>query len=164
MRNRLLPLLAALAAGCGPAAPADPQLPPVASESELTAWVAAEVYTKWACEPALHTARSPSPHGKNRICSNAKLSAHGTGEYPVGAATVKELFDASDKRIGHAVAVKTKAGAGEAWHWYERLNGSTVVNSAGDTGTAKSVCVGCHAKAGSDSAHSGHDLIYTQVK
>ena len=39
-----------------------------------------------------------------------------------------------------------------------------------DTDTAsvrsppKDVCVSCHARAGSDEAHSGHDFVYTQVR
>ena len=163
--NRLaLPFVAAAVfASCG-GPPPDPQLPPTSSANELTAWADAEVYKQWACESAPHDARSPSPHGRNRICSNAKLSAHGAGEYPVGSATVKELFDGSGKLTGRAIAVKLKAGAGEAWYWYEKLGSSVVVSGLGDSGDAKTVCVGCHAGAGSDAQHSGHDLIYTQVK
>ena len=142
-------------------------LPAVGSDAEVRAWLATGNYKagSWKCEAAPHAARSPSPHGVNRICSNATLSAHGAGEFPVGAAGVKELYDqGGTKVVGHAVYRKVKAGAGDAWYWWEDMNGSTVANGMGDQGAVKTICVGCHAGAGSDADHSGHDLVYTQVK
>lgn len=127
------------------------------------------------CEPASHEARSPSPHGKNRICSNTLLSGNGAGEYPVNAASVKELFaDDGTTIVGYAVARHTSAGAADtAWYWYERVpadhpaphdaNG-VVADGPGDMGPAKTICVGCHTAAGSDAQHSGHDFVYTQVR
>ena len=44
------------------------------------------------------------------------------------------------------------------------LGWGVVADGLGTSGPPQSICVGCHAGAGSDSAHSGHDLVYTQVK
>jgi len=157
-------------AGCPAEAVANPgtaDLPATGADADVKAWIAKGEYKKgaWKCETAVHDARPSSPHGKNLICSNATLSAHGAGEYPVGSAAVKELYDqAGTNVIGHATYRKVNAGGGESWIWYEDLNGSVVANGPGDKGTAKSVCVGCHMAAGSDANHSGHDFVYTQVK
>ncbi|WP_096328751.1 hypothetical protein [Nannocystis exedens] len=49
---------------------------------------------QWACEASAHDATiGASPHGKQGICSNDALAAHGDAEYPIGAAAVKELYD-----------------------------------------------------------------------
>jgi hypothetical protein len=158
----------AMQAGCpaaGPSHPGTADLPATGSDADVKAWIAGGEYKKgnWKCEPAPHAARSPSPHGTTQICSNATLSAHGTGEFPVGSAAVKELYKGNNV-IGHAMYRKLSAGAGESWYWYEDMNGSVVANNTGDSGTAKSVCVGCHSATGSDTMHSGHDFVYTQVK
>jgi glutathione S-transferase len=130
-------------------------------------------------------ARSPSPHGFNRICNNDLLYKQpaGPGEYPVGAAAVKELYDADQKTIiGYAVEVHTSAGNDTShWYWYERnptlgappKNGMAGVVADGigpDEGVAGSptekVCTGCHSAAGSDKAHQtgdSHDFVYTHV-
>jgi hypothetical protein len=157
----------------GTGATDDPQLPPEGAAA-VDAWIAKGYYKAWHCEPAKHDARSPSPHGQNRICSNTLLSGHTTGEYPVDASSVKEIYNAAGQIGGYAVGTHIKAGAGgETWYWYEKVpldsmaphdaNG-VVADGLGDTGTAKSICVGCHAGAGSDPMHSGHDMVYTQVK
>lgn len=150
------------------------QLPP-RGRVAVEAWLASGAYRMWHCEPTPHAARSPSPHGINRICSNAALSAHaGSGEYPVGSAAVKELYDAAGTAVvGYAVYTHVSAGTmGNNWYWYERVpltsgaphdaNG-TVADGIGDTGPAASICVGCHAATGVDAMHSGHDFVYTQV-
>lgn len=144
----------------------DKDVPPTGAAADVKAWLALGDYKSggWKCEDAPHAARSPSPHGTNRICSNATLSAHGAGEYPVGSAAVKELYNGGGTIVGYAVYRKLKAGGGEAWYWYEDMDGSVVANDTGDRGTAKSICVGCHSGAGSDAMHSGHDQVYTQVK
>jgi len=143
----------------------DKDLPATGSAADTKAWLALGQYKTgtWKCEEAPHAARSPSPHGTNRICSNATLSGHGAGEFPVGSAGVKELYTGAEI-TGYAVYRKLKAGGGEAWAWYEETGGTVVANGIGDSGVAKSVCVGCHTGAGSDAAHSGHDQVYTQVK
>ena len=140
---------------------------PAMGAAAVEAWIAQKHYLSWRCESAPHDQRSPSPHGRNRICSNDLLSGHGAGPYPVGAAAVKELYNGSSNTIGgYAVYLHTKAGnSGADWYWYEKLPGSGVVaDGLGDSGGAKSICVGCHSGAGSDAMHPGHDFVYTQVK
>lgn len=148
--------------GCGGAS--DAQLPPTTGEAALTAWLDRGTYKSWHCEAEPHEQRSPSPHGYNRICSNDVLSAHGAGEYPVDAAAVKELSNASGTRMGVAVYRHVKAGTGgESWYWYEKAGAQTVADGTGATGPAKDICVSCHQAAGSDAAHFGHDFVYTHV-
>lgn len=163
----------------------DPQLPPTSGFVDVEAWLAKGHYKSWKCESAPHAARSPSPHGINRICNNAKLTAQpaGPGEYPVGAAAVKELYsDDAGTIIGYAVEVHTSAGKNTAnWYWYERnptlgapaKNGSAglVADGVGpDEGVAggptQQICTGCHMAAGADAAHNttdSHDFVYTHV-
>jgi hypothetical protein len=152
--------------GCpGMGTPGDAQTPPTGKQADIEAWLKKGEYKAWKCEAAVHDARATgmSPHGKNRICSNTKLSAAaaGAGEYPVGSAGVKELYDAAGTNIvGYAAYLKTRAGAGESWYWYERADafGATAVaNGLGNAGTPLTVCVGCHAKA-------PRDQVFTQVQ
>jgi hypothetical protein len=180
-------LLAALAlAGCGaPAVTDDPQLPPTSGYADVETWLARGLYRAWHCEPAVHPALSPSPHGLARICNNAKLTAQpaGPGEYPVGAAAVKELYATADGGIiGYALEVHVSAGTSTAnWYWYERnpalgapaKNGSAglladgVGPGEGVAGTvSEQVCTHCHQLAGSDASHQttdSHDFVYTHV-
>lgn len=158
--TRISCLAASLLLACGPSTVADPQNPPM-GDADLFQWLEAGHYKKWSCEPAPHDARAPSPHSKNRVCSNAKLSAAGVGEYPVDSASVKELFDATGTMmIGRDVARHVKAGTTEdTWYWYSRF-GATVTAD----GIAAPRCNGCHSAAGSDADHPGHDYAYTQVK
>jgi hypothetical protein len=146
--------------------PGTAEIPPTGNAAEITAWLKKGDYKAWKCEAAAHEPRAPSPHGKNRICSNAKSSAHTTGEYPIGAANVKELFDAAGTNVtGYAIEYKTAAGKGDAWYWFEQMGANVVADGPGSTpGTVKNVCVGCHASAGSGAGYSGHDFVYTQVK
>jgi hypothetical protein len=154
---------------------ADPQNPPTTGRLDVEAWLATGAYKTWHCEASPHANRSPSPHGMNRICSNTLSSAHGAGEYPVNAANVKELWDAAaSKIVGYAVERHTRAGTtGDSWYWYERVpadsaaphdTNGVVADGFGGSGTALSICVGCHMAAGSDAAHFGHDFVYTQVQ
>lgn len=135
---------------------------PAECHNNVEAWLAGASYLKWHCEPMPpHDARSPSPHGKNRICSNDKLSGStGTGEYPVDSGAVKELYESGGTNIvGYAVYRHIKAGTtGDTWYWYERT-ANVVADGAG-----VALCVGCHQAAGKDAQHSGHDFVYTQVK
>lgn len=141
----------------------DPELPPLDSAAAIDRWIAKGYYRSWACEASAHDSRPPSGHSPNRICSNAKLASHGAGEYPRGAATVKELYDdAGTSIVGYAVATKVGPGAGESWHWYERLGTRIVANGLGNAGPARTICTRCHLRAGP--ATFGHDLIFTQVR
>jgi hypothetical protein len=162
--------------GCGTAGVVmDPQTPPTSGRVDIEAWLSAGLYKTWKSEAAVHASRSPSPHGQNRIFSNTLLSTAGAGEYPVGAASVKELYnDAGTQLNGYAVFLHTKAGkTGDTWYFYERVpldhpaphdTYGVVADGAGGSGPANTICVGCHQAAGSDAAHSGHDFVYTQVK
>ncbi len=144
--------------GCPATGNAD--TPPTTNPAAIDAWLAAGSYKTgtWKCEAEPHAGRAPSPHGQNRVCSNAKLSAHGAGEFPIGSANVKEIYTGANI-TGLAIALKTAAGAGEAWFWYERLNGSVVANGLGVPG-----CAGCHSTAPAGPQNNGHDFVFTQVK
>jgi hypothetical protein len=128
------------------AGPLDPELPPTGA-SAIVPWLEAGLYKGWKCEPAPHPAAAGSAHSANRICSNAKLSGHGDGPYPVGAANVKELYTGANI-TGYAVMIKGPS----SWYYYERLGASVVAD-----GNDVPLCQGCHARAPKDS-------VYTQVK
>jgi hypothetical protein len=160
----------------------DPQTPPVGRVA-VEDWLARGDYKAWACEPAIHPARVPSPHGFNRICSNDLIAqnAAGTGAWPEGAAAVKELYASMDATTPIGVAVYLKQAADSAgganWYWYERVpldsavphdaNG-TVADGRGDAGPERDICVGCHMAAGADAEHTptigGRDQVYTPVR
>jgi hypothetical protein len=160
----------------------DDQTPPTTGRSEIESWLTAGSYKGWSCEPAVHAARSPSPHGFNRICSNDLIAsvATATTPWPKGSAAVKEIYAsmAATTPVGYAVYLKTEAesAAGANWYWYERVpldsnaphdSLGVVADGKGDAGTANSICVGCHNAAGVDSAHTpsagGRDEVYTPV-
>ena len=168
MRSTLALLLVTLAGCHAPGtlgtAVGTAQAPPTTGAADVDAWLAKGFYTTWHCEPAAHAARSPSPHGSNRICSNDLLSSAGAGEFPVDAAAVKELIDGADV-VGHTVYRHVRAGTtGDTWFWYEKSHGSVFAVGLGDMGSPHDSCVGCHQYAGRDSSHSGHDFVYTQVQ
>lgn len=129
----------------------DPQLPPQGHVA-IKAWLAAGHYKAWACEDAPHPARPPGAHGTNRICSNAVLSASASGSYPVGAASVKELFQ-NGNVTGYAVGLKiTEGNAAGSWYWYEAYGDGVIAD-----GTNKGICVNCHAGA-------PRDYVFTHVQ
>ena len=148
------------------------QSPPQGAAA-VDAWLAAGRYKQWASEPEVHAARSPSPHGFNRIYSNNLIAANasGTDAWPAGAAAVKELYpDATTTTpSGYAVYLKTRADSagGANWYWYEIIGANVVADGLGDAGPAKGICVGCHAAAGADAEHTptpgGRDQVYTPV-
>jgi hypothetical protein len=170
-RTGLRSLLVVLAA-CGSGDDGDDQTPPTGA-SAVEAWIAQASYKTWACEPAVHAARSPSPHGFNRICSNDLIAnnATATTEWPEGAAAVKELYESLDATtpIGYAVYLKhaPESASGANWYWYERTE-SVVADGNGDVGAPKQICVGCHAGAGTDAAHTpspgARDHVYSPVR
>jgi hypothetical protein len=121
----------------------DPQLPPRGTGDART-WLAAGHYLDWRCEPVPHSGRSPSPHGRNRICNNDTLRA-GTGDFPVGATAVKEIYE-GDAIVTYAIARKVTAGAGgDGWYWYEANPDKVFANSEGADN-----CTGCHSGAPRD--------------
>ena len=187
MKNTLCLLFAVQLLACGSTASTDDeaQLPPTTGFKDVEAWLAKGFYKSWKSEPAAHAARSPSPHGINRIYNNAKIAAQpaGVGEYPVGAAAVKELFGSDGTTIvGYAVEVHVSAGNDTSnWYWYERnpeagapaksgseglvADGIGPNEGSAGTGTAK-LCTTCHEAAGSDAAHTttdSHDFVYTHI-
>jgi hypothetical protein len=148
------------------------QRPPQGAAA-VEAWLKKGEYKDWQCESGVHAARSPSPHGFNRICSNDAISSRATddGAWPEGAAGVKELYDSADSKspMGYSVYLKTAddSEGGAKWYWYERIGDQTVADGFGSSGPAKAICVACHAAAGSDDAHTpsagGRDQVYTPV-
>jgi hypothetical protein len=171
--------------------PGDAQTPGTALE-EVQAWLKTGAYKKWTCEPHIHTARAPSPHGYNRICSNTVISSNATSaaDWPVGAAAVKELYAgledggspdaaASPTPVGYAVYLKTKADSagGANWYWYEIVPTDSTAAPHDSTGlvannfgvantTAQSICVSCHSAAGTPNhvpSTGSHDEVYTPV-
>jgi hypothetical protein len=131
----------------------DAETPATGKLADVDAWLARGDYKRWKCESAPHDGRGSSPHKQNRICSNGKLSATTDGNYPVGAANVKELYEGGAVK-GYAVMLKIKEGAGGAnWYWFERLPSGSYPANGPDDGT----CTGCHAGAPKDS-------VFTQVK
>jgi hypothetical protein len=165
-------------AGSGPdkgSAPApDPtEVPPSTGYADVDAWLAQGFYKSWRCETAPHDFGRPSPHGQARLCSNAATSAQGAGEFPVGAASVLELYDTGGTNlVGHAVDVHTGAGKdGVDWYWFERdtalpdagAGGLVADGKGGTTGTLENdFCVACHSQAGI--GYVGHDYVFAQVK
>ena len=184
LKNQLLSAGAALlltVAGCGghpSPGQGDEQTPPTVGYEGVEAWLTAGSYKAWHCEPTPHDPRSPSPHlGRNRICSNELLSTAGPGEYPVGAAAVKEMYDSAGTTLnGYAVYLHTKAGkTSDTYYWYERVplssgaphdqvTGVVADGFGGGMAAPEVICVSCHKEAGSDAGHSGHDYVYTQVR
>ena len=162
---------AGCAAGCPAGCPAiegDLQTPPQGSDAVIAAWIAAGSYqgAGWRCEAAVHDARMPSPHGKNKICNNTKVTQTvAPATYPFGAANVKTLYGADGTTVvGHAVALKLFDGPsdGSKWYYYEIMGGSVVANGKGKSDNSD-LCASCHQGTGSDAMHSGRDFVYTQV-
>src|SRR5262249_31206640 len=135
--------------GCG--GPSTLQLPP-ANAADLEVWLTAAYYRSWRCEPAVHAPPPPSPHSLDRICQNDLASSHGAGEYPVGSASVRELYTDSGGLRGYSVNRHVSPGAGGAtWYWYEAVDGRVTADGTGDSGVPKTVCTACHSLAGTGS-------------
>jgi cytochrome P460 len=149
------------------------QTPPIGATA-VTAWLATGAYKNWHCETASHSARSPSPHSVDRVCSNDVIANNATGSapWPQGAAAVKELYTATTDAApgGYAVYLKTQAdsASGANWYFYGALTaGGTTVDGMGNDATVMATCTSCHLAAGSDAAHTpspgGRDEVYTPV-
>ncbi len=129
----------------------DAQLPPQ-GHADLAPWLAAGHYLAWACEDAPHPARPPGAHGANRICSNTALSTSSAGTYPIGAASVKELYR-NNAISGYAVGRKVTAGTdASSWYWYEAIGTSVIADRVG-----VGLCAGCHDGA-------PRDNVFTHVR
>jgi hypothetical protein len=145
----------------GPPPPSD-QVPPL-GQAKLEPWLAAGTYKAWTCEKQISSPRAApamptliGTHGRHRICTNDLLLASNTVPYPVGAASVKELFDANDGPYGYAVAVKVAPGtAANTWYWYERIGRlatlQPVADGIGDDKSPTATCGNdCHSMAVDD--------------
>lgn len=164
MRRLVFLLLAACGADSEPVTPTgDPQPDPMdpmtvddqsppTTHAALVPWLADGAYQTWACEPEAHPARPPGAHGSNRICSNDLLSTTANGPYPIGAASVKELYR-NGQPAGYAVMRKlASTGAPSDWYWYELIGSSVVAD-----GRSPGICTGCHSDA-------PRDFIFTRVE
>jgi hypothetical protein len=151
-------------AGCPALTMGDAQTPPMNSDPVISAWLAGGAYKAWKCEPAGHAGRGSSPHGRNRICNNTALTNTASGNYPAGAASVKELLvaDGGTAVVGYAIGLKATAGAstGASWYWYLKNGGMLVTNGKG-TMASDDGCSSCHRTAGPGT--SGRDFVFTQV-
>lgn len=176
--------LISLFAACG-GSDSDQTPPPTTGYTDIEQFLSKASYKTWVCEPKIHASRPPSPHGFNRICSNdliAATSATDTSPWPKGAAAVKELYASltATTPIGYAVYLKTDANSasGANWYWYERIPADSatppphdangvVADGKGGSGPPMTICVGCHAGAGMDAAHTpspgARDQVYTPV-
>ena len=135
----------------------DSQTPP-RGRALIEPWIAQRFYTSWKCEPEPHAASPFGAHGRNRVCSNDLASGAGPGEFPVGSATLKEVYSGADV-FGYSVSRHTSAGrSGNTWYWYERIGAGGAITD----GQGSSACVGCHQLAGNQ--RQGHDYVYTQVR
>jgi hypothetical protein len=165
-------LAAFLGIGCGDSPPEDPrQLPPITSTDDINNWLTAGYYKTWRCEQTIRPALGPpgvSPHGMSRTCSNNLLSTNPDGEYPVGAASVKELADNNGNLKGYSISRHFSVGSRPAaWFWFERNIQGVVVAAGTGERTPQDVCSNCHAKAGdvaSTGIEGGHDYVFLQVR
>lgn len=132
----------------------DPQTPPQGGAA-LMSWLAAGYYKSWHCEAAQHPPGPHGAHGNNRVCSNNVLAGTGgSGEFPVGSASVKELYGGGTTVAGYAVSLRIKTGpTGDSWYWYE--------NGFGGVGVGG--CTGCHSLAGSGGTYIGRDFVFVRV-
>lgn len=131
---------------------ADPQRP-ARGASDTGAWLEQGFYQTWTCEAEPHAARPPSPHGTDRVCNNDLLHGSASGAYPVGSASVKEIFDDAGRISGHAVYIKVSDGVGaDGWYWYEAFGGEVATANPGSDN-----CTSCHTRA-------PRDFVYTHVE
>jgi hypothetical protein len=132
------------------AASPDPQLPPQ-GQAALEPWLASGLYKLWTCEQGISDKRLNGAHGRHRICSNRLLIESAEGPYPVGAASVKELYASDDRPNGYAVGLKVAPGTDDsAWYWYERTGTSATSRPVADA-IGEAICgKECHAAAPRD--------------
>ena len=126
-----------------------PQRPP-RGQAPLEAWLAEGHYKAWKCETSIFPPRLTGNHGRQRICANDLLVGSTSGRYPVGASSVKELFDTNDQPNGYAVGLKIEDNEGpQTWYWYERRGTDPKAKPKAD-GMALPDCAVCHQMAERD--------------
>jgi hypothetical protein len=118
----------------------------------LNMYLIAGTYKTWAGEAAIHPAGGPHPTNVRSFANpilEAAMRQGGVTRFPIGSATVKELYSGSNVLNGWAVGVKTaNDGRASDWYWYEVF--STTPNAAPVvSGNGVSGCAGCHS-AGTD--------------
>ncbi len=148
----------------GEAASLDSQVPP-SNAQDMVAWLAAWEdqgwEAEWSCEssPTAKTDGAAAIHvhndadGKNRVCSNQRLSSAPAGSVlPAGAAAVKMVGD----KTYVTVKVQADSDGGKGWYWY--------APGGSPEGLGLSACTGCHMAAGADAEHPGFgDFAYFRV-
>lgn len=123
---------------------------PPRGESDIADWIAAGHYLSWRCEPAPVDVRFESPHRpQTRTCNNVVIATRGsdTGELPVDAASVKEMYGDTGQIKGFGVSRKVTTGGADGWYWYEKLNGKLKTDGMGPSA---GTCSGCHMDATRD--------------
>lgn len=128
--------------GDGGGATGDVDEPPPQGDAALRPWLEAGSYLGWAAESGVHVSAGPHGMGVRTFVNDVLLASldAGSPEHEVGAAVVKELYDANGLS-GWAVMRKLEPGqAGDGWYWYETVGDAIY---ADDTGVA--LCTGCHA-------------------
>lgn len=127
-------------------------IPPTGAEA-VGDWLATGRYLEWDCEADVHAPRAPSPHPRNRICSNPLLASSLPGEgIPVGAASVKEIYNEGDDDTIVAWAIGVKVADGDetdpaSMYWFEGDGvNEAAADGLGDSGgIAQNVCYDCHS-------------------
>jgi hypothetical protein len=126
-----------------------------ATGDALNAFLAAGKYKDWPRESTRHASAGPHPSAVIAYL-NPTLEASlrsGAAEHPVGAAAVKELYDAAGELNGWAVSVKVASGkAGAGWYWYEVFGTRPDARPVAD-GEGVPLCFGCHTP--------GRDFVLT---
>lgn len=155
MAMLIVAMVAAFTAGC-----ADPPLSfgdnvddvdvPPRGEGDIDDWIAAGHYLSWRCEPMPVDVRFGSPHRpQTRTCNNVVITSSGTGsgELPVDAASVKEMYGDTGQVKGFGVSRKVTTGGADGWYWYEKISGDVKADGMGPPAGS---CSGCHSDATRD--------------
>lgn len=129
--------------------------------SEVMRWLLDGRYGGWESETDVHTS-SQGPNGVRVFLSPSLVDslAAGSGEHPVGAIAVRELY-AEDLELRHGFALALKAGdsasdAAQNWFWLQVFgldeDSRPVIAAHGARG-----CVKCHQE-GADFIRSSYPL------
>jgi len=126
------------------------QRPPM-GQTVLEAWLAAGHYLAWRCDTAIRPPAPNGAHGRHRTCSNDVLLGSTAGDYPVGAAAVKEHYTTDNGPNRFAVSLKVAPGPGDGtWYWYERTGTSPRSRPVADGVAARNCGPDCHGAAPRD--------------